>query len=163
MRSKQPAQGTFDRHHAVVIGGSMAGLLAARVLSDHFAQVKGLFIFGRPPDDKRGGVIFPIQGGYWMVTLVGSLHDYPPDDEAGFLEFARSLAQLDLYEAIKDAEAVMPIAVYRYTANRWRHFERMDASRRASSSWVTQHAASIRCMARVCQSQPSKRSRSIAA
>ncbi len=40
MRSKQPAQrSTFDRRHAVVIGGSMAGLLAARVLSDHFAQV----------------------------------------------------------------------------------------------------------------------------
>src|SRR5436190_7779267 len=39
MSSKQPAQGTFGRHHAVVIGGSMAGLLAARVLSDHFEQV----------------------------------------------------------------------------------------------------------------------------
>jgi len=39
MSSKQPAQSTLDRHHAVVIGGSMAGLLAARVLSDHFAQV----------------------------------------------------------------------------------------------------------------------------
>src|SRR5207237_8357673 len=39
MSSKQPAQGTFGRHHAVVIGGSMTGLLAARVLSDHFEQV----------------------------------------------------------------------------------------------------------------------------
>jgi len=39
MRSKQPAKSTFDRHHAVVIGASMAGLLAARVLSDHFEQV----------------------------------------------------------------------------------------------------------------------------
>ena len=39
MRSNQPAQSTFDRRHAAVIGGSMAGLLAARVLSDHFAQV----------------------------------------------------------------------------------------------------------------------------
>ena len=39
MSSKQLAQITFDRHHAVVIGGSMAGLLAARVLSDHFEQV----------------------------------------------------------------------------------------------------------------------------
>src|SRR5215475_12604380 len=28
-----------DRKHAIVIGGSMAGLLAARVLSDHFEQV----------------------------------------------------------------------------------------------------------------------------
>jgi 2-polyprenyl-6-methoxyphenol hydroxylase-like FAD-dependent oxidoreductase len=86
---------------------------------------RGLLIYGRPPDDKRGGVIFPIQGGYWMVTLTGSLRDYPPDDEAGFLEFARSLAQPDLYEAMKDAEPVTPIAVYKYSANRWRHYERM--------------------------------------
>jgi hypothetical protein len=39
MSSKQAAQDTGDRRHAVVIGASMAGLLAARVLSDHFAQV----------------------------------------------------------------------------------------------------------------------------
>ncbi|MBA2679100.1 MAG: FAD-dependent monooxygenase [Ktedonobacteraceae bacterium] len=89
------------------------------------ANWEALFIFGRPPDDKRGGVIFPTEGGYWMVTLVGSLRDYPPDDEARFLAFARSLAQPDLYEAIKDAEPVTPIALYKYTANRWRHFERM--------------------------------------
>jgi hypothetical protein len=86
---------------------------------------KTLFIYGKPPDDKRGGVIFPIEGGYWMVTLSGSLRDYPPSDETGFLAFARSLAQPDLYEAIKDAQPVTPIAVYKYTANRWRHFERM--------------------------------------
>jgi 2-polyprenyl-6-methoxyphenol hydroxylase-like FAD-dependent oxidoreductase len=90
------------------------------------ASWKGLFIYGRPPDDKRGGVILPIQGGHWMVTLIGSLRDYPPDDETGFLEFACSLNQPDLYEAIKDAEPVTPIAVYKYSANRWRHYERME-------------------------------------
>jgi 2-polyprenyl-6-methoxyphenol hydroxylase-like FAD-dependent oxidoreductase len=89
------------------------------------ANWKGLFIYGRPPDDRRGGVILPIEDGCWMVTLGGSLRDYPPDDEAGFLEFARSLAQPDIYEAIKDAEPVTPIAVYKYSANRWRHYERM--------------------------------------
>jgi 2-polyprenyl-6-methoxyphenol hydroxylase-like FAD-dependent oxidoreductase len=89
------------------------------------ADWKGLFLYGRPPDDKRGGVILPIQGGYWMVTLGGSLRDYPPDDEAGFLEFARSLAQPDLYEAIKDAEPVTPVAMYKYSANSFRHYERM--------------------------------------
>jgi len=55
------------------------------------ANWKVLLIFGRPPDDKRGGVIFPIQGGYWIVTLTGSLRDHPPDDEADLLEFACSL------------------------------------------------------------------------
>ena len=89
------------------------------------ANWKALFIFGKPPDDKRGGVILPIEGGYWIVTLQGSLRDHPPGDEAGFLDFARSLAQPDLYEAIQDAEPVTPIALYKYSANCWRHFERM--------------------------------------
>jgi 2-polyprenyl-6-methoxyphenol hydroxylase-like FAD-dependent oxidoreductase len=86
---------------------------------------KVLIVLGTPPDNKRAGVIFPIQGGYWMVTLGGWLRDYPPDDDAGFLEYARSLAQPDLYEAIKEAEPITPIAVYKYTANRWRHYERL--------------------------------------
>jgi deazaflavin-dependent oxidoreductase (nitroreductase family) len=71
-------------------------------------------------------MVLPIEGGYWMVTLVGGLRDYPPEDEAGFLEYARSLAQPDLYEAIKDAEPVTPIVTYKYSANRWRHYERMS-------------------------------------
>jgi hypothetical protein len=32
-------QNRFDAHQAIVIGGSMAGLLAARVLSEHFERV----------------------------------------------------------------------------------------------------------------------------
>jgi 2-polyprenyl-6-methoxyphenol hydroxylase-like FAD-dependent oxidoreductase len=87
---------------------------------------KVLFVFGTPPNDKRAGVIFPIEGGYWMVTLAGWLRDYPPDDDAGFLDYACSLAQPDVYEAIKEAEPITPIAVYKYTANRWRHYERMS-------------------------------------
>lgn len=87
---------------------------------------KVLFVFGTPPDNKRAGVIFPMQGGYWMVTLIGVLRDYPPDDVAGFLDYARSLAQPDVYEAIKEAEPITPIAVYKYPANQWRHYERLS-------------------------------------
>jgi 2-polyprenyl-6-methoxyphenol hydroxylase-like FAD-dependent oxidoreductase len=87
---------------------------------------KVLITLGTPPDNKRAGVIFPIEGGYWMVTLGGWLRDYPPDDDAGFLDYARSLAQPDLYEAIKQAEPITPIAVYKYSANRWRHYERLS-------------------------------------
>ena len=36
-RAKRP--GETDGHHAVVLGGSLAGLLAARVLADHFERV----------------------------------------------------------------------------------------------------------------------------
>jgi 2-polyprenyl-6-methoxyphenol hydroxylase-like FAD-dependent oxidoreductase len=87
---------------------------------------KALIVLGPPPDYKRSGVIFPIEGGYWMVTLAGWLRDYPPDDAAGFLEYVRSLSQPDLYEAIKQAEPITPISVYKYSANRWRHYERLS-------------------------------------
>jgi hypothetical protein len=70
--------------------------------------------------------VFPIEDDYWMVTLVGRLHDYPPDDEAGFLSYAGSLPEPSLYEAIKEAEPVTPIVTYKYTANCWKHYERMS-------------------------------------
>ena len=61
-----------------------------------------------------------------MVTLAGRLRDYPPEDDAGFVEFARSLAKPDLYEAIKEAEPISPIAVYKFSAYRWRRYERLS-------------------------------------
>src|SRR5437660_11336792 len=39
MNNQQSSQNGFGGQHAVVIGASMAGLLASRVLSDHFKQV----------------------------------------------------------------------------------------------------------------------------
>ena len=49
-----------------------------------------------------------------MVSLAGRLGEYPPADEAGFLEYARSLPEPSLYEAIKEAEPVTPIVTYKY-------------------------------------------------
>jgi flavin-dependent dehydrogenase len=87
---------------------------------------KTMIVYGTPPDERRGGFIFPIQGGYWMVTLVGMFRDYPPDDELSFPEYARGLAVPDIYEAIKDAEPVTPIVTYKYAANRRRYYERLS-------------------------------------
>lgn len=86
---------------------------------------KLLVVAPRPPHDRRVGIISLIEGDCWMVTLGSSLHDSLPDDEDGFLEYARSLAQPDVYEAIKDAEPLTPVLTYKYSANRWRHYERM--------------------------------------
>ena len=62
----------------------------------------------------------------WIVTLCGRYPDYPPDDDDGFLEHARSLPKPDLYETIKNADALTPIVSYRYSANCWRHYERLS-------------------------------------
>ncbi len=89
------------------------------------AQWRLLFVNARPPDVPRGGAIFALENDKWVVTLGGAARDYPPTDEAGFLEFARSLLTPALYEAIKDAEPISPIYGYQRTANQLRHFERL--------------------------------------
>lgn len=86
---------------------------------------KAAYIQPAPPEFTRGGVAFPLEGDRWMVTLAGLGGDYPPTDEAGFLAFARSLRSPALYESIKDAEPVSPIASCRATQNRRRHYERL--------------------------------------
>jgi 2-polyprenyl-6-methoxyphenol hydroxylase-like FAD-dependent oxidoreductase len=51
--------------------------------------------------------------------------DFPPLDNEGFLEFARSLPSSKFYEAIADAEPVSPIYAHRATTNRLRHYEKV--------------------------------------
>jgi len=76
-----------------------------------------------PPDSPRGGVIIPIEGDRWHVTLAGMGGDYPPTDEQGFLDFARSLPSQRLYEAIQEAEPLTKPYGYRRGENRMRHYE----------------------------------------
>jgi len=69
-------------------------------------------------------MLYPIEGDRWILTVAGVGRDYPPTDEAGFLEFTRSLRSSILYEAIKDAQPLSSIYGYRRTENHRRHYER---------------------------------------
>jgi 2-polyprenyl-6-methoxyphenol hydroxylase-like FAD-dependent oxidoreductase len=86
---------------------------------------KALYIQQAPPGDPRGGLVSPVEGGRWLVSLVGGDGHYPPTDEAGFLAFARSLSSPALYEAIARAEPLTSIAGQRATENRLRHYDRL--------------------------------------
>ena len=102
-----------------------------------------------PPADPRGGLISAVEGGLWLVSLVGGDGNYPPTDEDGFLAFARSLRSPALYEAIARAEPLTPIAGQR--AGPRIDFGTMTASGgspRGSWPWVTPCAHSTRSTAR---------------
>ncbi|MEG4210621.1 2-polyprenyl-6-methoxyphenol hydroxylase-like oxidoreductase [Microcoleus sp. S13_B4] len=91
--------------------------------SGKLSDTAPVFVSTAPPFRTRGGAIFPIEGNRWLVSVAGGDRDYPPADEAGFLEFARTLPTPTIYHAIKDAEAITPVYSYRGTENRLRHYE----------------------------------------
>lgn len=89
------------------------------------ADWQGILLTAKAPG-TRGGILSPVESDRWMVTLAGISRDYPPTDEAGFLEFARSLRHPIIHETIKDAQAISPIYAYHRTENRWVHYEKMS-------------------------------------
>lgn len=94
--------------------------LAPDVLGGDLAVVHGL-----TPDHPRGGVLALVEGGQAMLTLAGILGDRPSSDPEGFVAFARSLRFPDIYEAIRDAEALDDPVPYRFPASTWRHYDRV--------------------------------------
>jgi 2-polyprenyl-6-methoxyphenol hydroxylase-like FAD-dependent oxidoreductase len=84
MNNKQKTQ---DNRHAVVIGASMAGLLAARVLSDHFEQVTIIErdLFSEQVEPRKG---VP-QGRHVHILLARGesiLKEYFPDFYTTFVQ-----------------------------------------------------------------------------
>ena len=84
-----------------------------------------LIVSGEAPHDKRAGLVFPIEGDRWICTLAGTAADYPPTDEAGFLEYARSLAAPDVYNLISRLEPLSEILSHRLPSSLRRHYEKM--------------------------------------
>lgn len=78
------------------------------------------------PENPRGGVIIAREDGNWHLMLFGYLGDRTPLDEAGYLEFARSLASPEAYHIIRSAEAVSEPLQYRFKHSQRRHYEKLS-------------------------------------
>ena len=60
------------------------------------------------------------------MTLGGYLGDRPPMEDAGYIEFARSLPKPEIFKVIKDAEPLTPLTPYQFNANLRRHYEELS-------------------------------------
>ncbi len=95
--------------------------------ANYTADWKALTLRGKPPNINRVGGYFSIEGGRWIVTMMGFGRADPPLDEAGFSEFARTLGDPPLLaEALREAEPLGPAVGFQRAANRWRHYERLE-------------------------------------
>ncbi len=84
---------------------------------------QGVWIDIKLPENTLAGVLFPVDGGRWLVTIAGSSKNYPPNDEAGFMAALHQLRSPIIGEMVRFAEPISPVYSYRAMANRFRHYE----------------------------------------
>lgn len=90
-----------------------------------FFNSNGGLISGTPPASTRYGAVLAAEGNRWLVTLVGSVRDYPPTTEQDWIAFASSLPVSAVHELVTLAKPLTGVASYRFPANQRRHYERM--------------------------------------
>jgi 2-polyprenyl-6-methoxyphenol hydroxylase-like FAD-dependent oxidoreductase len=77
------------------------------------------YIVMQTPPRTRGGALFPIEDGRWLMTLAGVHGDHPPTDRDGLAEFAGDLPVSEFEQLIDKRELVSgEIAHYPFPSNR---------------------------------------------
>ncbi|GLZ31490.1 hypothetical protein Lesp02_36780 [Lentzea sp. NBRC 105346] len=94
-----------------------------RIPDSHSADWRVLYV-QLGAGQTRGGLLCPIEGGRWQLTLCGLGDDRPPTDEEGFTRFAKGLVAPDIAEAVAAAQPLTGVVGTRATSNRRRYFER---------------------------------------
>jgi 2-polyprenyl-6-methoxyphenol hydroxylase-like FAD-dependent oxidoreductase len=85
-----------------------------------------LIAIGARPGLPRGMFLIA-QEDHWILTLNGyGARHRPPVDEAGFLEFARSVAPPQVRDAVEAAEPLTEIANHGFPGSRRRRYERLE-------------------------------------
>ncbi|TCO59796.1 class I SAM-dependent methyltransferase [Actinocrispum wychmicini] len=90
---------------------------------DHEADWKCI-VLQSTPDVPRQGILNPIEGDRWMVSVSGVGGERPPLDHKGMIEFAKSLRSSEIYDHIRNAEPLTEVYGSGRTENRRRHYER---------------------------------------
>ena len=82
-----------------------------------------MMIVGARPGRARSLALFAQEDDHWLLTLAGyGAGHRPPADDAGFLDFAATVAPPDVARAIRAAEPLGPIVTFAFPANRrWRY------------------------------------------
>ncbi|MFI7024168.1 FAD-dependent oxidoreductase [Micromonospora sp. NPDC049900] len=77
------------------------------------------------PRHPRGAFFGQVAPEVCILSLTGVLGDHPPTDPQAFLEFVRSLPVPDVYEAVRDAEALDAPVSFRFPASVRRRYDRL--------------------------------------
>ena len=85
----------------------------------------GVFVLPTPPDEKRVGLVVPVEDDRWLVSLGGwhGAHAGPGDD--GFRAHAAALPEPSIAALLARARPAGQIVTITFPASRWRRFDRL--------------------------------------
>ncbi|KJK55681.1 NAD(P)/FAD-dependent oxidoreductase [Saccharothrix sp. ST-888] len=115
----------FDVPEESVVDGGVSYATGLFRRAEDLPVGRALYLQPRPGHNPRFGVLLPVEGGRWMVTIGGMRGFTAPTDPEGFLAFTRELRAPDLHEVLKGLEPVGPIHGFRPPPSRRRHYERL--------------------------------------
>ncbi|WJK41590.1 FAD-dependent oxidoreductase [Solwaraspora sp. WMMA2056] len=83
-------------------------------------------VTGDPVPGGRIGLMLPLEGDRWMVTLGSWQGEMPPSDPAAYESFARRLASPAIADVLARAEPLGPVLTHRTPTDQRRYAERLD-------------------------------------
>lgn len=90
----------------------------------HIADWKSLLLMPSP-DNPAQGMLNPLEGGRWSVSICTGDGGKAPTGHAGLLHAAGGLRHPLLHDVLRAATPLGPVYVCRTTENRWRHYEKL--------------------------------------
>ena len=78
-----------------------------------------------PPGSSRFGILMPMEGRRWSVSLSVNHGEAPPGDIDGFMAFVKSFRMPTIYNAIRSAKRVGDIARFGMACSVLRAFDRL--------------------------------------
>jgi 2-polyprenyl-6-methoxyphenol hydroxylase-like FAD-dependent oxidoreductase len=88
---------------------------------------KGVLCLPQIPQHRRGGLLLPLEGERWIVTVAARHGETAPGDENGFMAWAQQLRTPTIYKAIQHARRLGEIVRFQFPASEYRHYERLEA------------------------------------
>lgn len=95
----------------------------ARTPADHWWRL--IWLDPAPPRQLMGGVLFPVEDGRFIVTLIGYSRHYPPSDEEGFERALHELRSPVLARTVAASRPISSVYSYRGLVNRLRRFDEL--------------------------------------
>ena len=76
-----------------------------------------------PPDGKRAGIVLPVEGDRWIVTIASSFGAESPSDDESFRKIAATLPSPEISQVLEVAEQLTPVVTHRLPSSKRRRYE----------------------------------------